>query len=40
MVVSMTIGKKAMAKAIRILEFMPAPSQTTNIGAMAAFGTV
>ncbi len=40
MAVSMTIGKKAIVNAIRTLEVMPAPSQTTKIGAMAALGTV
>jgi hypothetical protein len=35
-VVSITIGKKAMANAIRTFELMPAPSQTMKIGAIAA----
>ena len=38
--VSITIGKNAMAKAISTLEVIPVPSQTTKIGAIAAFGMV
>ena len=38
--VSITIGKNAMANAISTLEVMPAPSQTMKIGAIAAFGMV
>lgn len=35
----MTTGKKAMSTAIRTFGVMPKPSQTTNSGAMAIFGT-
>ena len=40
MMVSITIGKKAMANAIRTFDVIPVPSQTMKIGAIAAFGMV
>jgi len=40
MIVSTTIGKNEIAKAMRIFDMIPVPSQTIRIGAIAALGMV
>jgi hypothetical protein len=40
MMVSTTMGKNEIAKAMRILDVTPVPSHTINTGAIAAFGIV